>query len=743
MKFKHKLTLAFVGVAIVPLVIVSGLTLSSASRTYLDYKFSQLRSLNEVKRLAVVHYLNSVINQTASMSKNPEVADSLIAFNQSFSAYRANNRDSLSAQKATLRNYYDGHFMKTLAEQAPKHGVNSQSLITPLSSAAVALQMAYIVDNPNPPGSKEALDQAPGNQRYDRIHGARHPYFRDYQQRFGYYDIFLINTAGDVIYSVFKEVDYATSLMSGPYAQSGLAQSFKAAMQRPESDPVAVVDFQQYLPSFQAPAAFTAAPVYADGEIIGVIALQFPIDQLNMIMAEREGLGETGETYLVGHDLLMRSDSYLNPTEHSVVASFANPDTGRVDTEATRAAFDGEKDTRIITDYNGNPVLSSFQPLGVEQFDWVILAEIDEQEVMANVKHLLFLTITLILVAIIFSLIVSFYFIRYISKILGGEPTYMAKLAARIADGDLTARINSQDSTGIYQSLCIMTNQLQTTVAKIAAAAEKQSSSAEELSVITTQASTLLDKQLENTQLVSTAMNQMSSSVADVSRSSANASESTKETRTLATNASAAMESSAQGILSAVNELETAKAEVISLNQHTESISTIMETIRGIAEQTNLLALNAAIEAARAGEQGRGFAVVADEVRSLAQNTQNSVGEISEMIETLQKAAENTVKLVNRSVEQVQSVSNSAMKTATDLGVAATSMAEVDDAVLQIASAAEEQASVAASISDQLEAIYNSSGETQSAAAQIALASKTLEQLSVDLIALVRHFRLP
>lgn len=128
-----------------------------------------------------------------------------------------------------------------------------------------------------------------------------------------------------------------------------------------------------------------AAPVYDDNTMIGVIAFQFPIDRLNEIMKERDGLGKSGETYLVGDDLLMRSDSFLDPVNHSVESSFRNREQGKVDTEATANALKGNSGIKIITDYNGNPVLSAFGPVGFSGLHWSILAEIDEAEVMHDI----------------------------------------------------------------------------------------------------------------------------------------------------------------------------------------------------------------------------------------------------------------------------------------------------------------------------------------------------------------------
>lgn len=156
--------------------------------------------------------------------------------------------------------------------------------------------------------------------------------------------------SGDIVYSVFKELDYSTSLIDGPNAQTNFGEVFRKAAAAANKDAEIWVDYAQYTPSYEAPASFIACPIFDGNEKIGVAMFQMPIDRLNTIMSERAGLGETCETYLVGPDELMRSDSYLDPKNHSVVASFRKPETGKVTTAAAKAALSGKSGAEVIMD---------------------------------------------------------------------------------------------------------------------------------------------------------------------------------------------------------------------------------------------------------------------------------------------------------------------------------------------------------------------------------------------------------
>lgn len=145
-------------------------------------------------------------------------------------------------------------------------------------------------------------------------------------------------------------MDFSTSLSDGPYASTNFGRAFQEANRTLSQDGVVLVDYAQYTPSYEAPASFIASPIFDGGKKIGVAMFQMPIDRLNEIMGERAGLGKTGETYLVGQDGLMRSDSYLDPENHTVLASFRNPAKGRVETEASKAALAGNTDFGVVID---------------------------------------------------------------------------------------------------------------------------------------------------------------------------------------------------------------------------------------------------------------------------------------------------------------------------------------------------------------------------------------------------------
>jgi CheY-like chemotaxis protein/signal transduction histidine kinase len=220
-----------------------------------------------------------------------------------------------------------------------------------------------------------------------KIEGSRDDFFAKYIHAYKYYDLFLIHPQGEIFYTVGHESDYHTNILTGKYADSGLGKVVRKTL---KTKKFAMSDFAPYEPSNGEPAAFIAqALLDKNGKVEMVIALQLSDKAISDIMQERTGMGKTGESYLVGSDMLMRSNSFLDPDNHSIKASFANPIRGAINTEATRAAIErGETGEKIILDYRGEPVLSAYTPLKIADTTWAVIAEIDEAEAFASIQKL-------------------------------------------------------------------------------------------------------------------------------------------------------------------------------------------------------------------------------------------------------------------------------------------------------------------------------------------------------------------
>ncbi len=350
-------------------------------------------------------------------------------------------------------------------------------------------------------------------------------------------------------------------------------------------------------------------------------------------------------------------------------------------------------------------------------------------------------TVALIVAAVLSTIALAW----FITRSIVAPIREAVEVSEVVAAGDLTRPINSvgrDESARLLQALATMQLQLRNTIQGIANSSNQLAAAAEELNAVTEDASRGLQRQNDEVQQAATAVNQMSAAVDEVARNAVSTSEQSKDTSKIAGEGQQQVSRTVTSIDKLSGTIQSTATEVQELAEKAQNISRVLDVIRAIAEQTNLLALNAAIEAARAGEQGRGFAVVADEVRALAHRTQQSTTEIEEMIGTIQQGTERAVEAMGIS----KTMAGSTLEQANAAGEALTritaAIAQINERNLVIASASEEQASVAREVDRNLVNIRDLSTQSAAGAEQTSSSSRELSRLAVELNDLVNRFRI-
>ncbi len=465
LSIRSKLIIILLTVSSVSILVTAYLGYRSARTNLTDRAFSQLTSLRASKSYQIEAYIQTIRNHVQTLSEDPAVVAAMRDFNTAYGQLEtvAPPADG----KATLTAYYQTEFLPRLAKTGQGSPVLGAFL--PDTSASSYLQYHYIADNPNPVGQKDALDQANDGSAYSQVHGRLHPTFRNIIQNFGYYDMFLINPQGTIVYTVYKETDFTSNLTTGPYNESNLARLVASVRGSREQGYAQIVDFEAYGPSYGAPAAFIAAPIFDGSEFLGVLAVQVPVDEVNNVMTgnrnwQSDGLGESGETYLVGEDYLMRSvsrflvetpEEYLETleslgTDDTTINRIKQYDTSileqKVHTEAVEEALTGQQGTQIINDYRDIPVLSSYAPLTIEGLNWVILSEIDLAEAYGPIytfqRHMLIVATLLMLLVTLLAMGLAHLFVKPINQLI--------QSARRVEGGqlDTIALIETDDEFG-------------------------------------------------------------------------------------------------------------------------------------------------------------------------------------------------------------------------------------------------------------------------------------------------------
>ena len=407
LSIRSKLVIMLLMATIISILVVGFQGYRSAKGALNDAVFNQLTTLRAAKTQQVQAYFSDIHNQVLGFSENRTIIEALNEFR---TAYRLAGRESISeAAQMTLTDYYRKEFIPRYQERMGQSLVASN--FVPETGAAAYLQYHYMAANPNEVGKKEALLTAAGDEGYyAQVHERYHDQLSNLIKQFGYYDLFLIDPeTGEIVYTVFKETDFATNLIDGPYASSNFARLAKEVMRKKSRGQVIFRDFDSYQPSYGSPAAFVAITVYDGKNVAGILALQIPSSKLNDVMTsnqnwEANGMGKSGEVYLVGRDHLMRSDSrFLLQQNEQYVKMLGDIGTPPeeinliqknnttilfqpVHAKTVDLALSGKTGTEEVVDYRGINVMSAYAPLKVQGLDWVILSESTSQSINSAAK---------------------------------------------------------------------------------------------------------------------------------------------------------------------------------------------------------------------------------------------------------------------------------------------------------------------------------------------------------------------
>ena len=725
---KYKLPVLLVGFSLAVALTLQAISYFDFRRSSLEAARIQFSDSIHAKEAAVTTWLATAQTEALLVAASPTTAEALSRLQLSFQAY----------------------------DPAPGKSAN-------------ALIEAYVARNPHVQADRDLLNRAEGPQTYHADHAAFHPYFRTVVDQGGFYDFFLFDLGGNMIYSTAKEADFATNFLNGTYASSNLGEALAAALSGADGT-VHIADFRPYAPSAGIPASFLVTPVAAaDGRRIGALGLQLSLDRLVSIATDPMGMGETGETFIIGADLRTRTSSRIEGRfgVDDVIESEAFIE------DAVAGRFGLHED---VTLSNGTRVLTETRPINVMGLDWIMVGERNMSEILAPVNRYLSRMLAVIGLCAALVLGMGFFIARSITRPIGRVSDAMKS----VAGGDLSVEVQDADRRdevgGIAQSLEGLREKLigaeaaeqerarlqadQQRVVDVLsvglqnlAAGNLQDALSEEFSgnyeTLRGDFNRTLDKLNETiAQVVATADNirsrstEISSASEDLSRRTENQAATLEETAAALDELTSSVKSAADGarevesiVRQARKEAEESGAVVqgavsamTEIERSSDQISQIIGVIDDIAFQTNLLALNAGVEAARAGDAGKGFAVVASEVRALAQRSSAAAKEIKTLIGTSTQHVGRGVDQVGRAGEALASIVNR--------------VAHISTLVSDIAAGASEQSTGLAEINIGVTQLDQVTQQNAAMVEQSTAASHSLHQEASDLASLVSRFAL-
>ena len=608
-----------------------------------------------------------------------------------------------------------------------------------------AVRQMYISENPNPAEERFKLDRASKTIPYNIHHSTFHPSFRKLLEAKGYSDAYLINLGGDVTYSVAKQDDYGSNLLTGPHKDSNLAGLFKRIMEASYED-ILFADFEAYAPRGDLATAFVGTQIMSSsGQVVGVLVLQIPDSIVTSMVTKVVGLGESTELYFVGNDKRARSSSRFEGG-HKTLQALPVPD------HYFDAAGEEEIFLTDTTGLNANRVVAFIRDLSGIGLNWKLVVEQNRDEVLAPVRHDRTLLILTSLVSAFVMTLIGWWFARAFSKPIDGLNASMRAIGggnldasvpeakrgdefgemgqtlvamqdelkqARAAEdlrkeqqaeqtvvveriseglvhlskGDLTYEIASpfgQDHEKLRQDFNAAVSNLRHVVLQVVDTSSSIRAGAGEISQASDDLSSRTEAQAATLEQTAAALDELTASV----KSAADGARSVEDIVNQAKGEAESSDVVVRNAVDAMTKIETSSTQ----------ISQIISVIDDISFQTNLLALNAGVEAARAGEAGRGFAVVASEVRALAQRSSQAALEIKTLISESTQHVGEGVDLVGKAgtalrsiVERVTHISSlvseiaeGAAEQSVGLGEINTGMTQLDQVTQQNAAMVEE-----------------------------------------------------
>ncbi len=724
----------------------------SAKSELLKTRMEQMSSITISKTQHIEDYFSEMKYILGSKALNSETVKLLWDYDEANEGLEDLEID-LDEAKNALLSYYENTYLSHVnynLNNAPSKRALEEYL--PKSDKGILLQYLYIAKNPEAYNNKEKykMDKSYKSE-YSDIHVQHHPIWREVLTEFGRNDLFIVNANGDVVYSVEKNAELGTNLLEGPYASTGIARVFKKS-QKAKKGQAVFEDFSIYEPGYNKQVAFIAMPIYFGEDNEGSLIFQLPIEKINEIMnfnnqVDKVGLGSSGEAFLVGSDYTMRNESRfaskIKDMDESTQKAATTIGNFKIDTPATRAAISGESKTTIGTDYLNHRVILSYSPVKVYNEKWAMIVKIDEEEALTNANSNFIMALVGTAIFIAFMIIVSVFLIRIIIinklKTLQDATYDLAK-----GDGDLTNRVNVPKGDEISEVAHNINEFIEKVRVTVSEATTSSSNNTQVASTLSKASIDMKSKSLQESTLVQEVAHQ-GNSLQDVLST---AIEQAKETKENIDHTGSTLKKVNEQIVNLANEIADRSQDELELSQklvdlstETSAVKNVLEVIADIADQTNLLALNAAIEAARAGEHGRGFAVVADEVRKLAERTQKSLSEINTTISVITQSVNDASEHMSTNAKAIEALSQNANEVEVDISSSVSaieeSIGQVDETVTGYIANSKSIASMVTKVTE----VEKISNENQDTIEEISDASSTLMQTTANLNDLLQGYK--
>jgi len=735
MKIAQRLMWVMGGTTISAMLLAVGISSSMAARTAQDALSDSIEqrflAVATGRRQALAQYMDQQRDMLQSLAYNRMTQEALQALKNPYQSYRYEvENPGIDALRAEVGQWYQQRYLPLAAQFDAQP--DFQQWLGKASLETLLLQRYYMATNPHAPAELAKMTDRADGSVYGQQHKRFHQSFREIVTRLHYDDLYLVDAQSKaVLYSVNKSPVFATSLQDGAFAKSALAQLVQQVIKQPANG-WQVSAAAPFSGQFGQLTLFMAAPVLSpqDQKVNGVLVVQLPLSTVSALMSDQQnwagiGLGATGDSYLMDAQgqLLTSLRQAVQPTPASA---------------EIRALLDGKQQIRQIAAQDGEDWLQRSETVSLGGHPVLLVTQQQSSELyqsLSALKQQLWFSSTL--TALLLGVIV-FWLTRRLGMGIAKPLEQLSLQLTQAADQqDLRQHFAPQRDTELSQTTLALQqlfSRLSTLLRGVQDAGKQSQELAEQNLQISMRSKTAVYQQKAALTQLDVEAAQASAALLQLQQQISVANDDAALTHHQAVSGEDSVKSLNQQIRQLAEQVKHSAGSMHTLDQAATDIMQVLETIRGVAEQTNLLALNAAIEAARAGEHGRGFAVVADEVRRLSANTSQATAEIQTMLNRLAGSVAQT----RQGLEQEQQIAEHCLVSA---GHADTVLSQIRSAAARIVQAAtvihqlsHDECARSQQISAALAQIHQSAVETDSAMSMLAEQSAVQQHLSADLL---------
>ncbi len=832
MNIRQKLLYGAAALTAIPVVLTATFLWAGASQlsseTIDAQTEAQLVGIRDSRRQALIDEFNARVADVATLAAQRSTLDAFRALKTSFdSAAKDLPRFDAAAANLAMNAYVEEQFKAEFARRNAEAMPDFARTIAARDANTVVLQAAFITANPNPLGQKEKMIVPTTDFAYGRAHALFHPSLERSLKLQGFYDLFLVDVETDnIVYTVFKELDFATNLNTGIAAKTKLSEAYEKVKRAGKRDATYLTDFAPYFASYNDQASFIGVPIFDGEKQVAVLLAQYPIDRVSEAMSaarawKKIGLGDSGDVFVVGSDKKMRSNTrYLIENKEAFakqmagklgsadVQSMLKKETSigliTIDSDATRPALEGKEGFIDFVDYRGVRSLGAYAPVSVQGLNWGMVAKKDFAEANAPLAELnrasLWRAVLVgLAVLALAGFLVSGFLRRFlkpietlattVNEVAAGNSEARSRLSVKDEIGDLgrsfdnllDERIASLEAAkkeneqlnnsviALLQTVFQLSNRDLTVRAPVTSdVVGTVSSSVNQLADETGR--TLYDVRMvaddvratseavrERSLEVEGAAQQERASLEAMSQALAQTTEQLVEVANLSQKSNQAAEQAAgatqsamdavEGTVSGMDSLRESISEMEKrfkrLGERSQDITAAVALVNTISERTHVLALNAAMQAATAGEAGRGFAVVAEEVQRLSESSRQATAQISQLVNNIQGETNETVFTVNRLISDVVKQSDLAQQAGLQMAQTRMTTQELIELVRQIAALGENQNQLAQLLQQGVAELSGGATRTSAAIAEQSTSTQRLLEFSERLTSVVGQFKLP